>query len=83
MTSNRTVKYHVPNQGLYVYSRKNGEKAELIILNSTDREQILKNSHYRVLTKESLTGRNVVNGKTVDLQRPLVLPAGQSLIIEY
>ena len=83
MTSNRTVKYHVPHQGLYVYSRKNGEKAELIILNSTDCEQILNNDHYQVLTKESLTGRNVVNGKMVDLQKPLVLSAHQSLIIEY
>ena len=83
MTSNKTVMYHVPNQGLYVYSRKNGNKAELIVLNSTDSEQILNNEHYQVLTKDSLTGRNVCSGKIVDLQRPLVLSARQSLIIEY
>lgn len=83
MTSLRTVKFHAPNQGLYVYSRKNGDKAELIIINSTNCEQVLNNNHYQVLTKETRTGRNVVNGNTVDLQQPLVLSAGQSLIIEY
>ena len=82
MTSVRTVKYHVPNQGLYVYSRENGDKIELIILNSTNSEQVLENDHYQVLTKEKRTGRNVRNGNLVDLQRPLVLSAGQSLIIE-
>lgn len=83
MTSTKTVKYHVPNQGLYVYSRVNGEKTELIILNSSNDEQVLHNDHYQVLTKETRTGRNALNGTPIDLQRPLVLPAGQSLIIEY
>lgn len=83
MTSKRTVKYHVPNQGLYVYSRENGDKTELIILNSSNTEQILLNDHYQVLTKDCTIGRNALNGSTVSLQEPLVLPAGQSLIIEY
>ena len=83
MTSKKTVMYHVPQKGLYVYSRENGEKAELIILNSTDSEQVLHENHYQVLTKNVSTGRNALNGTTVDLQQPLVLSAGQSLIIEY
>ena len=83
MTSKRTVKYHVPNKGLYVYSRENGTKTELIILNSSESEQILMNDHYQVLTKNNTVGRNVFNGSLVNLQEPLVLSAGQSLIIEY
>lgn len=83
MTSKRTQKYHVPNQGLYVYSRENGDKTELIILNSSNSEQTLHNEHYRMLTKESTIGRNVLNGTAVSLKEPLVLSAGQSLIIEY
>ncbi len=83
MATVRTVKYHVPNQGLYVYSRKNGEKTELIILNSSNSVQVLENNHYQVLTKNSRTGRNAFTGSTVDLQQPLVLTAGQSLVIEY
>ena len=83
MLSVKTVKYHVPSQGLYVYSRSYGEKAELIVLNSTDSEQILENSHFQVLTKNSSHGRNVMNGQTVNLQQHLVLSAHESLVIEY
>lgn len=75
--------YHVPNQGLYVYSRIIGDKTELIILNSTDSEQVLKNEHYQVLTKNTQQGVNALNGEVIDLQEHLVLPARQSLIIEY
>lgn len=77
------VKFHVPNQGLYLYARENAGKTELIVLNGTDREQVLRNEHYKVLTKNSLEGRNVSNGEKVDLQQHMVLSARQSLIIEY
>ena len=36
MTTKRTVKYHVPQQGLYVYARTEEGRTELIVLNSTD-----------------------------------------------
>ena len=82
MTTVKTVKYHVPHQGLYVYSRVYADKTELIILNNSGSEQVLHNDHYQVLTKEKRVGRNVLNGSTVNLEQPLVLSAGQSLIIE-
>ena len=37
MTTKRTVKYHVPQQGLYVYARTEEGRTELIVLNSTDK----------------------------------------------
>ncbi len=77
------VKFHVPNQGLYLYARENAGKTELIVLNGTDREQVLRNEHYKVLTKNSLEGRNVSNGEKIDLRQHMVLSAHQSLIIEY
>ena len=83
MSENKTVKYHVPQQGLYVYHRTHEGKSSLIVLNSTDSEQVLHNDHYKVLTKDSLQGRNVTSGETVNLQQHLVLSARQSLIIEY
>lgn len=83
MTTSKTVKYHVPTQGIYVYARMHGDKQDLFILNHSDSEQVLHHSHYQVLTKEKRVGRNVLNGTTVQLDRPLVLSAGQSLIIEY
>lgn len=83
MIMHKMQAYHVPNQGLYVYSRVVGNKAELIILNSTDQDQVLRNEHYQVLTQGSLQGVNALNGEIIDLQAHLVLPARKSLIIEY
>lgn len=52
MTTTRTVKYHVPQQGLYVYSRTVDGKTELIVLNSTDIEQVLPNNHFKALIRK-------------------------------
>ena len=43
MITKRTVKCHGPQQGLYVYARTEEGRTELIVLNSTDNEQILMN----------------------------------------
>ena len=32
----KTVKYHIPQHGIYMYARTNSGKTELIVLNSTD-----------------------------------------------
>lgn len=53
MSENKTVKYHIPEQGIYLYARTSEGKTEMIVLNSTDREQVLPSSHYQALTKET------------------------------
>lgn len=40
MSENKTVKYHIPEQGIYLYARTSEGKTEMIVLNSTDREQV-------------------------------------------
>jgi hypothetical protein len=39
----KTVKYHIPQHGIYMYARTNSGKTELIVLNSTDAEQVVAN----------------------------------------
>lgn len=82
MTTKRTVKYHVPQQGLYLYSRNVEGKTELIVLNSTDIEQILLNNHYKALINESVVGKEISSGKKIDLRENIVVPARKSVIIE-
>lgn len=82
MTTKRTVKYHVPQQGLYVYARTEEGRTELIVLNSTDNEQILMNNHFKGLVNESVIGREIASGKTIDLTENIVIPAHKSVIIE-
>ena len=78
----RTVKYHVPQQGLYVYARTEEGRTELIVLNSTDNEQILNNNHFKGLVNECVRGKEIASGKTIDLTKNIVVPARKSVIIE-
>ena len=49
----KTVKYHIPQHGIYMYARTNSGKTELIVLNSTNAEQVVANNHYRIMTNDS------------------------------
>ena len=33
MSENKTVKYHIPEQGIYLYARTSDGKTEMIVLN--------------------------------------------------
>ena len=73
MSENKTVKYHIPEQGIYLYARTSEGKTEMIVLNSTDREQVLPSSHYQALTKESKEGKITrVRDKFCSKERELV-----------
>ena len=82
MSIKRTVKYHVPQKGLYLYARSSEEAIELIVLNSTDCEQTLLNEHIRKMLKEGHEGTEISSGKKVNLNNDLIIPARKSIIIE-
>lgn len=79
----KTVKYHVPQQGVYLYACAKDGKTEMTVLNSTDSEQVLSAEHYNVLTKNSKSGKEIASGKKVDFSQNLVLSARKSLSIEF
>ena len=83
MAENRTVKYHIPKRGIYMYSHVHDGKTEMIVLNSTSSEQTLAAEYYTVLTKDSKEGRDVSSGKKIDLTKNLVVSPRKSLIIEF
>lgn len=83
MPESKTVKYHIPQKGVYLYAHIEEEKAEMIVLNSTDSEQTVMAEHYNVLTKGSKVGKEISSGKEVDLTKDLVLSARKSLVIEF
>ena len=78
----KTVKYHIPQHGIYMYARTNSGKTELIVLNSTNTEQVVANKYYRMMTNDSKSGKELVSGKKIELTRNMNVAARQSLIIE-
>ena len=77
----KTVKYHIPQHGIYMYARTNSGKTELIVLNSTDAEQVVANDHYRIMTNDSKSGKELISGKKIDLTKNMTVGARQSLPI--
>ena len=78
----KTVKYHIPQHGIYMYARTNSGKTELIVLNSTNTEQVVANKYYRMMTNDSKSGKELDRSKKIDLTRNMTVGARQSLIIE-
>ena len=68
MSENKTVKYHIPEQGIYLYARTSDGKTEMIVLN---------------LTQDSKEGTIITTGKKVNFTQNLTIPANRSLIIEF
>ncbi len=66
-----------------MYARTNDGKTEMIVLNSTDKEQVLPSQHYNALTQDSKEGIVITTGKKVNFSQNLVVPANRSLIIEF
>lgn len=78
----KTVKYHIPQNGIYMYARTESGKTELIVLNSSNAEQVVANEFYRMITNDSKSGKELVSGKKIDLTQNMTVGARQSLIIE-
>jgi uncharacterized protein YciI len=55
----------------------------MIVLNSTDKEQVLPSQHYNALTQDSKEGTIITTGKKVNFTQNLTIPANRSLIIEF
>ena len=55
----------------------------MIVLNSTDKEQVLPSRHYNALTQGTKEGKIITTGKKVNLNQNLTVPANRSLIIEF
>lgn len=83
MAESKTVKYHIPQRGIYMYSHVHDGKTEMVVLNSTSDEQTLAAEYYGVLTKDSKEGRDVLSGERIDLTKNLVVSPRRSLIIEF
>ena len=83
MADKKTVKHHVPHAGIYLYARMQGDKHEMIILNSTDKVQTLDNNHYNTITGDHSYGVIVTSGERVDFSQHISLDAREKLIIEF
>jgi glycosidase len=82
VTEGTLIHYTPDNSGCYVYARIKDNKTVLVIMNGTDKEQKLQLNRFSEIIKTSNTGKDVVTGKTLNLNSDLEIGPRDVYILE-
>ena len=76
------MKHFVPQNGVYVYTRNLNGKQVVVIMNGNAKESVLPLDRYDEIMKGYTSGKDVITGKVVSLQKELTLGAKDVLVLE-
>ena len=76
------MKHFVPQNGVYVYARNLNGKQVVVIMNGNAKESVLPHDRYDEILKGYTSGKDVITGKVVNLQKELTLGAKDVLVLE-
>ena len=76
------MKHFVPQNGVYVYARNLNGKQVVVIMNGNAKESVLPLDRYDEILKGYASGKDVITGKVVNLQKELTLGAKDVLVLE-
>ena len=76
------MKHFVPQNGVYVYARNLNGKQVVVIMNGNAKESVLPLDRYDEVLKGYASGKDVITGKVVNLQKELTLGAKDVLVLE-
>lgn len=76
------LQHFSPGDGFYAYVRYLDNQAVLVVLNKNAQEKVLDLQPYQTFVAGKKSARNVLTGKKIALDKPIVMPAKTSLIIE-
>ena len=76
------MKHFVPQSGVYVYARNLNGKQVVVIMNGNAKESVLPLDRYDEILKGYTSGKDVITGKVVNLQKELTLGAKDVLVLE-
>ena len=76
------MKHFVPQNGVYVYARNLNGKQVVVIMNGNVKESVLPLDRYDEILKGYTSGKDVITGKVVSLQKELTLGAKDVLVLE-
>ena len=79
---NGKTKNFSPEKNVYVYFRYNDEEKVMVVINSSDKEQIIEMNRFQEMVPSSFTAKDVMKDATVQIKDFLTIPAKSSLILE-
>jgi glycosidase len=77
-----SLKHFVPKDGTYVYFRYDDNKVIMVALNKNDKPMTLDSSRFAEVIGGKRSGKNVLSGKPMNIEKTITLPAKQALILE-
>ena len=77
-----TLKHFMPENGLYVYQRRLGDKEVTVMMNGNDTPLTASMDNIREILPEGARRRDMLSGQTVEITREMTFPARAILILE-
>ena len=79
--SGKTTHY-VPDNNVYVYFRYNEKETVMVIINNNSEKQTLKTNRFKESIQNLKSGKEVLSGKTFDLNNDIEIEGKSALILE-
>ncbi len=74
--------HFVPEHGMYVYFRYNGNRKLMVVLSKNKEEKTLDTSRFAEMLKDCTSGKEVISGMNISDLKNLKVPAMSAMIIE-
>jgi len=75
------LRHFIPENDVYVYFRYNETDTVMVVLNNNSKDQVLDNSRFTELTRQFVSGKNVLDNREYLLNN-LKVPARTGLVLE-
>jgi glycosidase len=79
---NGKMTHYVPDNNVYVYFRYNEKETVMVIINNNSEKQTLKTNRFKESIKNLKSGKEVLSGKTFDLNNDMEIEGKSALILE-
>jgi glycosidase len=79
---NGKMTHYVPDNNVYVYFRYNEKETVMVIINNNSEKQILKTNRFKESIQNLKSGKEVLSGKTFDLNNDIEIEGKSALILE-
>ena len=74
--------HYVPDNNVYVYFRYNEKETVMVIINNNSDKQTLKTNRFKESIQNLKSGKEVISGKTFDLNNDIEIEGKSALILE-
>ncbi len=74
--------HYVPDNNVYVYFRYNEKETVMVIINNNSEKQSLKTNRFKESIQNLKSGKEVLSGKTFDLNNDIEIEGKSALILE-